>query len=792
MIYKKIIEQMTLEAKVALCSGADFFSTKGFDEYGIPAILMADGPHGLRKQMEAADQLGVNRSVPSTSFPTASLSACSWDRNLLREMGAAIGEEALQEGVSIVLGPGVNIKRNPLCGRNFEYFSEDPFLAGELAVSWIDGAQSQGMGTSLKHFAANSQETERMTSDSIMDVRTLREIYLPAFEKAVKEAKPSTVMCAYNLLNGVYCSDNRFLLREILRDEWGFEGAVVTDWGAMNDRVKAFEAGLDLEMPGSKGYFDDEVIAAVKNGELPEERINESIDRLLDLIFSTAANRQTDFRYDVEGHHLLAKKIAANSAILLKNDENILPIAKGKRIALIGALAKSPRYQGAGSSHINPTKLSSAVDGFTALGLDFVYFDGYPLKGAGDETLLAAAVKGAAKCDVVVIVAGLPEEYESEGFDRETLSMPESHNTLIARVAEANLNTVVVLVGGAPVEMPWLSKVKAILNMYLAGQAGGLAMAELLTGMTNPSGKLAESYPLAYADVPSANIYESGGKQAQYREGIFLGYRYFDKIQQDVLFPFGYGLSFTTFEYSDLVISQTELSTPYELQVSVTVKNTGSVDGAEVVQVYISKPVHGPVRELAGFKKIYLAPGEQKEVVVPLNPEAFYTYSPAAGGFAPLGGKYTVFAGNSSRDLPLSGVLRVRGPAAPKSAVDMDVYIKGELTQDAFSLLLGRRIAADACEKRGCFTRQNSLLEMKHSWISKLIVRVARALLRRINQMHHEHPLFNMMMDVLVNMPVGRFPLMTRKRVPRWVVPVIVNIANGRFFLAGEKKPRIS
>jgi len=788
MIYKKIIEQMTLEAKVALCSGADFFSTKGFDEYGIPAILMADGPHGLRKQMEAADQLGVNRSVPSTSFPTASLSACSWDRNLLREMGAAIGEEALQEGVSIVLGPGVNIKRNPLCGRNFEYFSEDPFLAGELAVSWIDGAQSQGVGTSLKHFAANSQETERMTSDSIMDVRTLREIYLPAFEKAVKEAKPSTVMCAYNLLNGVYCSDNRFLLREILRDEWGFEGAVVTDWGAMNDRVKAFEAGLDLEMPGSKGYFDDEVIAAVKNGELPEERINESIDRLLDLIFSTAANRQTDFRYDVEGHHLLAKKIAANSAILLKNDENILPIAKGKRIALIGALAKSPRYQGAGSSHINPTKLSSAVDGFTALGLDFVYFDGYPLKGAGDETLLAAAVKGAAKCDVVVIVAGLPEEYESEGFDRETLSMPESHNTLIARVAEANLNTVVVLVGGAPVEMPWLSKVKAILNMYLAGQAGGLAMAELLTGMTNPSGKLAESYPLAYADVPSANIYESGGKQAQYREGIFLGYRYFDKIQQDVLFPFGYGLSFTTFEYSDLVISQTELSTPYELQVSVTVKNTGSVDGAEVVQVYVGavdSTVFRPEKEIKEFLKVFLKVGESRRVSFSLDSRTFAIYD---GGWVVPGGKYQISVGASSRDIRLQGEINIQGTkVGPKSGLEGSWYqhLSGKPSQPEFEALLGKKIPSPKIIKKGEYTLACTFNDMKNSFvIRQLIKSIEKTVGKGFGGLDYSNPTFKMLMSSSTNTPLKNISQLSPESMPKNLIKGLVHLANGRFIKA--------
>lgn len=788
MKHQEIIDQMTLEDKVALCSGADFFSTKAFEMYGIPSITMVDGPHGVRKQVAAADHLGINKSVPSTSFPTASLSACSWDRDLLREMGAAIGEEALQEGVAIVLGPGVNIKRNPLCGRNFEYFSEDPFLAGEMAASWIQGIQSQGVGASLKHFAANSQETERMTSDSIMDERTLREIYLPAFEKAVKSAKPSTVMCAYNLLNGVYCSDNRFLLREILRNEWGFEGAVVTDWGAMNDRIKAFEAGLDLEMPGSKGYFDDEVMAAVKNGELPEERINESVDRLLDLIFTAAANRKTDFHYAVEDHHLLAKKIAANSAVLLKNEGQILPIAKGKKIALIGALAKEPRYQGAGSSHINPTKLSSAVDGFTALGLDFVYFDGYPLKGVADERLLAEAIAGARQSDVAVIVAGLPEEYESEGFDRENLSMPESHNALIARVAEANPNTVVVLVGGASVEMPWLGKVKAVVNMYLAGQAGGLATAELLMGIVNPSGKLAESYPLRYEDVPSAGVYESGGKQAQYREGIFVGYRYYDKARKDVLFPFGYGLSYTTFEYSDLMISQAELNAPYELRVSVTIKNTGKVDGAEVVQVYVGSvdsSIFRPEKELKEFSKVFLKAGESRRVSFALDDRAFAIY---AGGWMVPGGKYQIAVGASSRDVRCQGEVDVRGTEARrKSGLEGSWYqhLSGKPSQAEFEALLGRKIPSPKIWKKGEYTLECTFNDLKDSFIIRQVVKgIEGSIAKGFGGADYSNPTFKMIMSSTLNTPLKNLSQLSPESMPLSMSTGMVHLANGQFIKA--------
>ncbi len=562
MKHQAIIQTLTLEEKVALCSGADMFRTKALEKRGVPSIVLADGPHGLRKQAAGADPLGFSVSVPATCFPTASLTACSWDTELLSEMGAAIAEEALQEGIDIVLGPGANIKRNPLCGRNFEYFSEDPYLSGEMAAAWIAGIQSRGVGASLKHFAANNQEAERMSSDSIVDERTLREIYLPGFEAAVKNGAPATVMCAYNKLNGVHCSDNERLLSQILRREWGFQGVVVTDWGATNDRVAGFAAGLDLEMPGSRGYFDDAVIEAVRSGQLPEARVDESVDRVLELVFAAVKHRRPDCRYDVDGHHTLAQKIAASSAVLLKNEGGVLPLGSGQKIALIGALAKAPRYQGAGSSHINPTRLSTLVDGFDQVGLDYRYCAGYALKGADDGALLAEALAGAAAADTAVIVAGLPEECESEGYDRSTLAMPAPHNALIEQVASLNPNTVVVLVGGAPVEMPWLPKVKAVLNLYLAGQAGGLAAAELLAGKVNPSGKLAETYPRRYADVPSAGFYETGGKQAQYREGVYVGYRYYDKAQQDVLFPFGHGLSYTSFAYEDLVLSAVELTAP--------------------------------------------------------------------------------------------------------------------------------------------------------------------------------------------------------------------------------------
>ncbi|MGC9468917.1 MAG: glycoside hydrolase family 3 C-terminal domain-containing protein [Anaerolineae bacterium] len=791
MKHRALIDRMTLRDKIALCSGADFFSTKTFQAYGIPSIAMVDGPHGLRKQLATADQLGINESVPSTCFPTASLCACSWDRALLRELGTAIAEEALQEGVSIVLGPGVNIKRNPLCGRNFEYFSEDPYLAGEMATNWIKGLQRQGVGASLKHLAGNNQENERMTSDSLIDERTLREIYLPAFEKAVKQAEPATVMCAYNKLNGTYCSDHRYLLREILREEWGFDGVILTDWGAMHDRVEAFEAGLDLEMPNSNGYFDEMVIAAIGDGALSEERLNESVDRLLDMVFTAAARRQADYRYSVDDHHLLAKNIATNSAVLLKNEANALPISEGKRIALIGALAKEPRYQGSGSSHITPTQLSNVIDGFNALKLDYVYYPGYTLDGTIDDMLLPEAVAGAQKSDIAVIVAGLPDIYESEGFDRTSLAMPDAHNKLIGQVAEANPNTVVVLVGGAPVEMPWLSKVRAVLNMYLSGQAGGLAAAELLAGGINPSGKLAESYPMCYADVPNARFYETGGRQAQYREGVYVGYRYYDKAEIPVLFPFGHGLSYTSFEYQDLVISTVELDPPYELTVSAKIRNTGDRDGAEVVQLYVGnpqQPTYRPEKELREFTKIFLKAGETREVSFTLDARAFAVYDAEVGKWEVPGGAYTILIGASSRDIRLQRRVNVHG--SPVSSRLQEVprwYLDptGEVTQADFESLLGRRIEPVKPAKKGEYTLDCSFQDMKNSFVIRQIVKgIERSIGKSFGGVDYGNPTFKLIMASSTSTPLRKLSQLEPNSMPIHITTGMVHLANGRY-LAG-------
>ena len=567
MDIEKILQQMTLEDRIALCSGENFWETKKYEKYGIPSLFMCDGPHGLRKQEDAADMLGVNKSRPATCFPAEVTTAGSWDPELLTAIGSAIGQEAREQGVGLVLGPGANLKRNPLCGRNFEYFSEDPYLAGKLAAGFIRGAEAQGIGTSLKHFAVNSQEKSRFTSNSVLDDRTLRELYLTAFEIAVKEGHPSTLMCAYPKLNGVHCSDNKALLTDILRTEWGFGGMVVTDWGAMNDRPEGFRAGCDLNMPGGSDYMEKEVLQAVKDGTLPERCIDDSARRVLKLVFRAAETLKAPATCDYEAHHALAKRASLEGAVLLKNEGGILPLKKDAKIAVIGAMAKNLRYQGSGSSHINPTKLSQPLDFLP----DAIYAPGCDDRGDTTEDLLSQAAKTAQEAEIAVISAGLPDRYESEGFDRADMKMPEGQLRMIDAVAAANPNTVVVLLCGSAVECPWADRVKGILYMGLPGQAGGEAVADLLCGRANPSGKLAESWPLSYADVPSSEIY---GKtdDALYQEGVYVGYRYYDKAGVPVRWPFGYGLSYTTFAYSDLTVDGNA--------VSVAVKNTGSFAGA--------------------------------------------------------------------------------------------------------------------------------------------------------------------------------------------------------------------
>ena len=787
--HQNIIDRMNIEEKVALCSGADNWTTKAFETYGIPSIRMTDGPHGLRKQKDGGDEPGVGKSIPATCFPTACATACSWDRDLMVEMGKAIGEEALQEGVSIVLGPGVNIKRNPLCGRNFEYFSEDPYLAGVLAAHWIKGVQSQGVGTSLKHFAANNQENLRLQSDSIIDERALREIYLTAFEIAVKQAQPLTIMCAYNMLNGVFCSDNRRLLRAILREEWGFEGLVMSDWGALNDKAAGFKAGLDLEMPGGVGYFDPMAIHALQSGALSEDYLDESVDRILKMVFSCHEKLNENYHYDAEAHHQLARKIAAQSAVLLKNKGNILPISKEKKIAVIGALAEQPRYQGAGSSFINPTFLISGLDGMDAYQANYTYYPGYYLKESGDETLLQEAAAGAKESDVALVFIGLTEDYESEGFDRQDLSLPPSHNRLVEAVAGANPNTVVVLFGGAPVELPWLPRVKAVLNMYLPGQAGGLAAADLLFGEITPCGKLAESYPLAYEDVPSAGTYRSGGKQAQYREGIYVGYRYYDKVRKDVAFPFGFGLSYTTFEYEDLAVSKEKMSADDTLSVSATIRNTGRVAGAEIVQLYVrylKEEVYRPEKELKGFVKVFLKPGEKKQVTFTLERRSFAVYDAAAMKWAVPDGEYAICLAASSRDVRLRQTVRVAGDETNWQDHQMPNWYlapSGEPSQADFEKILGHKIEPVAEAHKGTFTLDCSMRDMRSSFIIRLVTRYYEGVIgQKSGGVDYDNPNFKMMMETSMTTPLKKLITTSDGELSANLAEGLVHFANGHFW----------
>jgi beta-glucosidase len=692
---RDILAKMTPEEKAGLCSGSDFWHTKGVERLGVKRVMVTDGPHGLRKQAGESDHLGINQSVPATCFPAAATTACSFDADLLREVGEALGEECLQEEVAVILGPGVNIKRSPLCGRNFEYFSEDPFLAGTMAASLIAGAQSKGVGTSMKHYAVNNQETRRMVIDAIVDERALREIYLAGFEMAVKQAQPWTVMCSYNQINGEYGSQNRKTLTEILRDEWGFEGSVMTDWGAIVDRVKGLEAGLDLEMPYAGPANDAAIVAAFRGGSLSGEVLDRAALRILCLLLAAADTAKPGYRYDAPAHHRLARKAAAESAVLLKNEGAMLPLLPGGKLAVIGAFAKTPRYQGAGSSRITPIKLDNLCDVLAGRGTEFVYAPGYdPESDAPDPALLDEAAAAAKNADQALVCIGLPDAYESEGFDRDHLRIPESHIALLERVAAVNPNTAALLFCGDAVEMPWAGRARAILLLYLGGEAGAEAAADLLYGDVNPSGKLAETFPLKLDDNPSGAYFPGGDKTVEYRESIYVGYRYYDKAGADVLFPFGYGLSYTSFAYRDLSLSESGGI----VTASVKVKNTGEKAGAESVQFYVSRKspsVFSPVRELKGFKKLFLEPGEEKTALVALDRRAFAWYSVEKKDWVVDAGEYTVSAAASSRDLRCEAVIALKGET-PRKTAGPAAYLQPDIPfaadKGSFEELYGRTL----------------------------------------------------------------------------------------------------
>ncbi len=722
---KEILAQMTLEEKASLCDGADFWHMKGMEKYDIPCIMVCDGPHGLRKKDYSKKGDSLSNSVPAISYPTAATTACSWDPELLYEMGVALGKKCLKEEVGVLLGPGINMKRSPLCGRNFEYFSEDPILAGELAAGFINGVQSMGVGTSLKHFCANSQETRRMTCDSVVDERALREIYLTAFEIAVKKAKPWTVMNSYNKINGMHGSENKHTQIEILRDEWGYDGVVVSDWGAVNDRVLGLKNGNDLEMPSSSGSGTQKIVDAVRSGALNEAVVNERALNVLNLIKKAADGSKANYAYNDADDQPFARKVAAQSMVLLKNN-GILPLKKNGKIAVIGELARTPRYQGAGSSHINPTQLDNALDELQKIGYDVEFAQGYELKqkkAKKNAEHLQQAIEVARKCENVVLFIGLTDDYEAEGFDRSHMALPAAHDTLVGEILKVNKNVVIVLAGGSPVEMPWNDGVAAILHSYLGGQAGAGAVADIISGAVNPCGKLSETYPVTYSDTPAKNNFPGNPASVEYRESIYIGYRYYEKVNKTVRYPFGYGLSYTTFEYSDIKLDKTAMDENDILNVSFKVKNTGSVPGYEIAQLYVSdkeSTIYRPVKELKAFKKVWLNPGETKEITLSLNKRAFAFYNVNINDWCVESGDFDILVGASSADIRLSATVNVTAPevSIPDYSQTAPRYYTGNVQsvpEEQFVAVLGRDLPPTDYDPNRKLSIQDTFESCRHA-----------------------------------------------------------------------------
>ena len=780
MKHTDIINSLSLEQKCALLSGGTVFTTRALPGKGIPAITLSDGPNGVRKQAGAADHLGLNPSVPATCFPTSATVANSWDPELGEAVGAAMGEEAAAQGVSVLLGPGLNIKRSPLCGRNFEYFSEDPYLAGKMAAAYVRGIQKNGIAACPKHFAVNSQELRRMASDSIVDERTLREIYLTGFEIAVKEGHPRSIMSSYNLVNGTYANENKHLLMDILRDERGFDGAVITDWGGSNDHAVGVKIGSTLEMPAPGGDSVRELLAAVESGKISESDIDARLSELLPLVFDTKAALDAAPReFDAAAHHALARRAAAESLVLLKNEGALLPLAAGTKVAVIGDFAKNPRYQGAGSSMVNSTQVDVLLDKLIDSELNVIgYQQGFDRHGKPDAALQKSACELATQADTVILCMGLDEIAESEGLDRSNLRLAQNQVDLLQAVAAVNPKIVVVLYSGSVVETPWLDNCQALLYAALGGQAGAGAVADALTGKVNPCGKLAETWPLAYADVPSAADFATRRKTVEYREGLYIGYRYFTTAEKAVRFPFGYGMSYTTFAYSDMAAD--------EQGVSLTVTNTGSVAGTEIVQLYVAKKnseLFRPVRELKGFARVTLAPGEKQRITITLDDKAFRYWNVKTDRWEVEGGSYQLLVGASSADIRLTAAVTVAGTGAPDPYAGKDLahYRTAQVQNvpDAeFEALLGRPIP----ENKVRIDRNMTLGEMGHgrSPIGWLAAAVLGTLLRR--SIKKGKPDLNILFQY--NMPLLPLAKMTNGAISMGMVDGIVMELRG-FWIIG-------
>ena len=777
--YENIIKQMTLAEKAQMMSGKNIWETVDFEKYGIPSMFMSDGPHGLRRQAGAGDHLGLNASLPATCFPTAAGVANSWDEELGEKIGEALAEEAVTMGVNVILGPGLNIKRSPLCGRNFEYFSEDPYHAGKMAAAYIRGIQSKGIAACPKHFAANSQELRRMANDSVVDERTFREIYTTGFEIAVKEGKAKSIMSAYNEVNGIYANENKHMLQEILVDEWGFDGFVVSDWGGSNDHALGVKNGSHLEMPGTGKAGMNDIIRAVKNGDLEEAILDQRLDELLDVIFAThrATEDAKGKQFDVEAHHDLARKAAEESIVLLKNEDNILPLKPGTKVAVIGDFAKTPRYQGAGSSLVNPTKQPEAIlDVIGKSGLEVTaYEQGYIRNKKPNEKLMKAAVEAARNAEVVLFFGGLDEISESEGLDRTHMHMPTAQDTLLNELTTVNSNVVVVLSAGSSIEMPWFQYVRGIVHGYLGGQAGASAMMNVLTGKVNPSGKLNETYPMNYKDTPAYAYYPSKERSSEYRESLYVGYRYYTTVGKTTRFPFGYGLSYTTFEYKDLKVDSEG--------VTFTIENTGNVTGAEIAQLYIGKKsdtVFRPARELKGFARVELSPGQQKEVRIPFDDKTFRFYDIRTDTWEIESGIYQVMVGTDAEHMVLKDTLEVKGTVdnGDYHREELPEYFSGqirEVSDEKFRLLYGREIPDGSWSGEIRINDAVCQLYYGKGILGKLFCGILKMLLK-ISEWKGK-PNLNVLFNY--NMPIRGYAKMTGGFVTMEMAEALTEMANG-------------
>lgn len=804
---KELVSKMTLEEKAGICSGEDCWNTKKIERLGIDSIMMSDGPHGLRKQIGATDNLGIGESLPAVCFPTASALACSFDRDLIYNIGKAMGEECVQENVSVILGPGINQKRSPLCGRSFEYYSEDPLLSGELAASIIQGIQSTGTKASLKHFAVNNQEKRRMTINAVLDERTLRETYLKSFEIAVKKGKPDTVMSSYNRINGEYSGESKYFITEILRNEWGFDGVVVSDWGAVYDRVAGIKAGLNLEMPGSQGINDAKIVEAVRNNILSEEDLDKAAGRVIELILKSILNRKQGYECDKSAHHQLAVKALEESAVLLKNEEGILPGNINQKIAVIGAFAKIVRYQGAGSSKINPIHIDNPWDSIIEKGVRATFAKGYNLKTRKpekninkkehdeQEALIKEACEAAKQKDIVYIFAGLPEGYESEGFDRKNLCLPQEQNKLIEAVSKCNSNVIVILIGGAPMELPWINKVKAVLLAYLGGEGVGKAIANLLLGFKTPCGKLAETWPLSLKDTPSFNYFPGGRLTVEYRESIYVGYRYYEKAEKQVLFPFGHGLSYVNFIYSNLKIDCDKCNLGDKINVSFSITNSGSRRAKETALVFVShenKTVFLPNKELREFIKVSLNPGETKQVSITLDTNNFGYYNTLINDWYSESGEYKINIGSSSKDCTLQGSIYINSPEKPQpdfnnTAPTYYNLPNGEfvISKQEFEALYGNPLPVSDNKATRPYTPNNTLEDVSHTFVGKIVNKVADKVAKGVTEVEKEQE--GMMSNMIKEMPLFSLVTSGDGMISESTMLGIVDLLNGHY-IQGIKK----